>query len=135
MKTTVMWLFVGLLLFGTFDVLRAQDLKDKVKVETLNIGLDPRMDPGFYICAGGHLHIRGTVHNMSDARVGRVKVMGQVFGADGKLLGTATVSTKQASLAPGDKAEIDLEFLTVTGPLIEKVKRHELAVVEAPARK
>jgi hypothetical protein len=135
MKATVLWLVVGLLLPGGFGVSLAADMKDKVTVETLNVGLHPGMDPGLYICAQNHLHIKGTVHNMSDARVGRVKVSGKAFGADGKLLGTATFSTKEASLAPGGKAEVNLEFLTVTGPMIEKVKRHELAVIEAPSRK
>lgn len=56
---------------------------------------------------------------------------GQAFGADGKLLGTTTFSTKQAALRPGEKAEVNLEFLTVIGPMIEQVKKHKLEVVEA----
>ena len=56
---------------------------------------------------------------------------GKAFGADGKLLGTATFSTKQATLGPSEKAEVNLEFLTVTGPMIEQVKKHKLDVVEA----
>ena len=135
MKAIVVSLLMVLLIAGGFDVSLAADLKDKVTVETLNVGLHPGMDPGLYICAKNHLHIKGTVHNLTDATLGKVKVAGKAFAADGKLLGTATFSTKEASLAPGEKAEINLEFLTVTGPLIEKVKRHELAVVEAPARK
>ncbi len=134
MMASVMSLFIGLL-FGGFSVSLAADLKDKVTVETLNVGLHPGMDPGLYICGKNHLHIKGTVHNLADVTVGRVKVTGRAFAADGKLLGTATSSTKQTSLAPGEKAEIDLEFLTVTGSLIDKVKRHELTVAEAPARK
>ena len=59
---------------------------------------------------------------------------GKAFDADGKLLGTATFSTKQTMLGPGEKAEINLEFLTVMGPKIQQVKKHELAVVEAPAK-
>jgi hypothetical protein len=135
MKTTVLSLVIGLLVLGGFDASLAADLKDKVKVETLNVGLHPGMDPGLYICAQNHLHIKGTVHNLADVTLGRIKVSGKAFAADGKLLGTATFSTKEASLAPGGKAEVNLEFLTVTGPQIEKVKKHELAVVEAPARK
>lgn len=38
----------------------AADLKDKVKVEISTVGLHPGMDPGMYVCASGHLHIRGT---------------------------------------------------------------------------
>jgi hypothetical protein len=52
-----------------------------------------------------------------------------VFDADGKLNGTATASTKASVLNPNDKAEIKLEFLTVTGPLIKQVKKQELDVV------
>lgn len=135
MKLTVMSFVVGLLMLGGFGVSLAADLKDRVKVETLNVGLHPGMDPGLYICAKNHLHIKGTVHNLADVALGKIKVSGRAFAADGKLLGTATSSTKEATLGPGEKAEINVEFLTVTGPLIEKVKRHELAVVEAPARK
>jgi hypothetical protein len=135
MKATLLSFIVGLLLSGGFGVSLAADLKDKVMVETLNVGLHPGMDPGLYICAQNHLHIKGTVHNLADVTLGRVKVSGKAFAADGKLLGTATFSTKEASLAPGGKAEVNLEFLTVTGPVIEKVKRHELAVLEAPAGK
>jgi len=135
MKPTVMSLILGLLMLGGFGISLAVDLKDKVKVETLNVGLHPGMDPGLYICAKKHLHIKGTVHNMADVTLGKIKVSGKAFAADGKLLGTATFSTKEASLAPGAKAEVNLEFLTVTGPLIENVNRHELAVLEAPARK
>lgn len=74
------------------------------------------------------------VHNLTDVTLGKIKVSGKAFAADGNLLGTATFSTKESS-APGEKAEINVEFLTVTGPLIEKVKSHELAVLEAPAKK
>ena len=133
MKATVASVVLTLLALGGLSVSVAADLKDKVTVETLNVGLHPGMDPGLYICAQNHLHIKGTVHNLSDATVGKVKVLGKAFAADGKLLGTATFSTKEASLAPGAKAEVNVEFLTVTGPMIDKVKRHELAVVEAPA--
>jgi len=132
---SVMSLVIGLLMLGGFGVSLAADLKDKVKVETLSVGLHPGMDPGLYICAKNHLHIKGTVQNMAGVTVGKIKVSGKAFAADGKLLGTATSSTKEISLAPGEKAEVNVEFLTVTGPMIEKVKRHELAVLEAPARK
>jgi hypothetical protein len=135
MMASVISLVIGLVMLGGFGVSLAADLKDKVKVETLTVGLHPGMDPGLYICAKNHLHIKGTVQNLADVAVGKVTVSGKAFAADGKLLGTATFSTKEASLAPGEKAEINVEFLTVTGPLIEKVKRHELAIIEATARK
>jgi len=129
MKNLV-WLFATLLLIGAIPASHATALKDKFKVETDTVGLDPRLDPGMYVCAKGHLHIKGSVQNLANVTVGRVKVAGKVFGADGGLLGTATASTKQVALAPGEKTEVNLEFLSVTGPLIEKAKKHELVVVE-----
>jgi len=66
--------------------------------------------------------------------MGPIKVAGKVFDADGKVLGTATASTKRPVLSPNDKAEINLEFLTVTGPLIKQVKTQELAVVAVGSR-
>jgi hypothetical protein len=113
----------------------ASDLKDRVKVEVESVGLHPGMDPGMYVCALGHLHIKGSVQNLAGVPLGHVKVAGKAFDAQGQLLGTATSSTKPATLGPGEKAEINLEFLDVTGPLIERVKRHEVAVVEAPTKR
>jgi hypothetical protein len=127
-------LLVGFLMLGGFSASMAADLKDKIRVEIDSVGLHPGMDPGMYVCASDHLHIKGMVQNMANVAVGRIKVAGKAFGADGKLLGTATFSPKQTALKPGEKAEINLEFLTVTGPLIQQVKKHELTVVEAPSR-
>jgi hypothetical protein len=135
MKNSVL-LFVSLLVFGGIPTSQAADLKDKVKVEIGTVGLHPGMDPGMYICAANHLHIKGTVQNLANGDVGQIKVAGKVFGADGELLGTATTSTKPVTLAPGEKAEINLEFLSVTGPLIEQVKKHELSIVDvSPSKK
>lgn len=131
-----MLLFVSLLLVGGISTPQAANLKDEVKAEVGTVGLHPGMDPGLYVCAANHLHIKGTVQNLAKVTVGRIKVIGKAFGADGKLLGTATSTTKQAALASGEKAEFNLEFLTVTGPSIEKVKKHEVEVVEvAPVKK
>jgi hypothetical protein len=135
MKNAVL-LFTSLVLLGVISTPQAENLKDQVKAEVGTVGLHPGMDPGLYVCAANHLHIKGTVHNLASIPVGRIKVSARAFGADGKLLGTATSSTKQASLPSGEKAEINLEFLTLTGPLIEQVKKHELEVLEvAPIRK
>ena len=129
-------LFTSLLLLGGISTPQASNLKDEVKAEVGTVGLHPGMDPGLYVCAANHLHIKGTVQNLASVTVGRVKLVGKAFGADGNLLGTATSSTKQATLASGEKTEFNLEFLTVTGPLIEQVKKHELEVVEvAPVSK
>ena len=53
----------------------------------------------------------------------------QVCDANGKVLGTATASTKRPVLNPNDTADVNLEFLTVTGPLIKQVKNQTLEVV------
>lgn len=109
----------------------AADMKDHVKVEVASVGLHPGMDPAMYVCAQGHLHIKGTVQNLSDVRLGQVKLAGKAFDANGKLLGTATSTTKQAILGPRQKTEFNLEFLNVTGATINEVKKHEATVVEA----
>ena len=85
-----------------------------------------------YVCAAGHLHIMGTVQNVADVALGRIKVAGKAFDSEGKLLGAATVSTTQPRLKPGEKAGFDLEFVHVTGERIERVKKHEIKVVDAP---
>jgi hypothetical protein len=134
MKASLVTLTVALALLGLLVPAFAADFKDKIKVEVDSVGLHPGMDPGMYVCAGNHLHIKGTVQNLAGVPLGQIKVAGKAFGPEDKLLGTATFSTKQATLGPGEKAEINVEFLTVTGPLIQQVKRHELAVVEAPPK-
>ena len=134
MRATVAFIAVALGIVGVSSHALAADLTDKVKVEVLSVGLHPGMDPGMYVCASGHLHIKGTVQNLAGVPLGTVKVAGKAFGPNDNLLGTATASTKQATLAPNEKAEVNLEFLTVGGPLIRGVKRHELRVIEAPAK-
>jgi hypothetical protein len=135
MKQRGVFFIVLFLLLGCVTGAQAIDVKDKMKVDVESVGLHPGMDPGMYVCALGHLHIKGTVQNGAGVPVGPVKVAGKAYSADGKLLGTATTSTKQETLRPGEKAEINLEFLTVTGPQIQEVKKHEVTVVEAPAHR
>ena len=103
-------------------------------MEIESVGLHPGMQPGLYVCASGHLHIKGTVQNLADVPLGRIKVAGKAFDANGNLLGTATASTKKAALPPGQRGEINLEFLTVTGAMLDAVKRHEVTVLEASAK-
>jgi hypothetical protein len=134
MKRTVTRLVAAIAILAGLSPALVADMKDKVKVEVESVGLHPGMDPGTYVCALGHLHIKGTVQNLSDIPLGPVKVAGKAFDADGKLLGAATSTTKQAVLAPSQKAEFNLEFLSVTGPRINEVKKHEETVVEAPAK-
>lgn len=134
MNTRIVSLTAAVVALGLAIPALAADMRDRVKVEIEGGGLHPGMEPGMYVCAAGHLHIRGTVHNTSLVTLGRIKVAGKAFGAEGRLLGEATASTKQVSLAPGDKARIDLEFLTVSGPLVQQVKKHEIKVIEAPTK-
>jgi len=133
MKSTSIPLIITVILALATGAAVAKDFKDRVKVEIDSVGLHPGMDPGMYVCAGGHLHIKGTVQNLTDRPLRHVKVAARAFDADGKLLGTATATTKGAKVAPNEKAEINVEFLTVTGTAIERVKRHEVTVVEAPS--
>jgi hypothetical protein len=121
----------ALLLGGASVSARAADLAEQVKVDVDSVGLHPGMEPGMYVCAAGHLHIKGTVQNLANVPLGKIKVSGRAFDAAGNLLGTATAATKRSLLQPGEKTEINLEFLTVTGEMIEQAKRHEIRVVEA----
>jgi len=134
MKAVIAWPVVALMLLGGSYGVLAGDLKDEVKIEIESTEVHSGMEPGMYVCAAGHLHIKGTVQNLSGVPMGPIKVAGKVFDADGKVLGTATASTKRPVLNPNDKAEINLEFLTVTGPLIKQVKTQELAVVAVGSR-
>jgi hypothetical protein len=112
----------------------AEDYAGKVKAEIQNIsGVHPGMQAGMYVCASNHLHLTGTVQNLADVALGKVKVGGKAFDLNGNLLGTATSSTKQVLLPPGGKVEFNLEFLTVTGTSIDQVKRNEVSVLEAPS--
>ena len=128
MKPSIAWSIVVVMMLGG-SIAFAGDLKDQVKIEIESAQLHAGMDPGKYICAEGHLHIKGSVQNLADVPVGQIKVAGKVFDANGKVLGTATASTKQPVLNPNDKATINLEFLTVSGELVKQVKNQELTVV------
>jgi hypothetical protein len=134
MKRTVTRLVTAIAILGGLSPALAADMKDKVRMEVESVGLHPGMDPGLYVCALGHLHIKGTVQNLNDVPLGQIKVAGKAFDADGKLLGTATSTTKQAALGPNQKAEFNLEFLSVVGPRVNEVKKHEETVVEAPTK-
>jgi hypothetical protein len=127
MKTVIAWPIIAAMMLG--GIALAGDLKDEIKVEVGSAGAHSDMAPGTYVCAAGHFHVKGTVQNLAAEPVGPVKIAGKVFDADGKVLGTATATTKRSVLNPNDKADVDLEFLTVTGPLIQQVKNQELAVV------
>ena len=132
MRASMAWLTAGLMVFGVVTGAVAANLTDKVKVEIEGADRQPGMEPGMYVCAAGHLHIKGTVQNVADVALGRIKVAGKAFDSEGKLLGTANASTTKPTLKPGEKAGFDLEFVTVTGARIEQVKKREIRVVDAP---
>lgn len=127
--------FVALVLLTTgIGIVSADEaslLKDQVKLQVITVGPDREMPPGFFICGEGHLHILATVENRSTAPLGKITVAGKVYDEAGLLLGTATASTTIARLAPNERAEVNLEFLRVTGTKVQEVKRDELTVTEA----
>jgi hypothetical protein len=129
MKATITLPIVAMMMLGGADAALAGDLQDKVRVQIQSAELHQGMEPGTYVCDAGHLHIKGTVQNLADVPIGPVKVAGKVFDAEGKLLGTATASTKRPVLNPNDTADVNLEFLSITGPLVKQVKNRELSVV------
>ena len=134
MKTTMAWSLAALMAGWVTVASAAGELNNQVKVDIQSAGLHADMAPGTYVCAEGHLHIKGTVQNLAAVPVGPVKVAGKVFDADGKLIGTATASTKRPVLNPNETADVNLEFLTVTGPLIKQVKNQTLEVVAVGAK-
>src|SRR5436853_7803773 len=96
MKAVIAWPVVALMLLGgSFGVL-AGDLKDEVKIEIESTEVHSGMEPGMYVCAAGHLHIKGTVQNLTGVPMGPIKVAGKVFDADGKVLGTGPHETTGA---------------------------------------
>lgn len=131
MRFPLITIGITLVMLSPATMAPAADLREKVSVEIESVGLHPGMPPGMYVCAGGHLHIKGIVQNLTGVELGKITVAGKAYDPDGKLLGTATASTKEAVLRPEATAQINLEFLTVTGPAIQQATRHELSVVEA----
>lgn len=116
-------------ILAAVDAPAAADLKDQMKVQINGSEVHSGMQPGTYVCAGGHLHVKATVENLADVTVGSVRVAGKALDADGKVIGTATSSTRQPAIDPREAAPIDVEFATITGPLIKQVKNEELTVV------
>lgn len=139
MRATLTWLIVALVVTSAaIAVVQAEDLKSKVQVEKSYVGLHPGLDPGLYVCAGGHLHVKGVVQNLADVTLSSVTIEGRAYDAQGNLLGTASPAKKSrplVALTPGEKREFDLEFLTVTGPRIEQAKRQDIVVTEATAQR
>ena len=132
-QTLVSSIAAIIIILGAFAPGHAANLKDQVKVEIDSMGLHPGLAPGMYVCASTHLHIKASVENLAGVVLGQIKVAGEAYGPDRALLGKATASTKMPVLLSGEKADVDLEFLTITGPTIEQVTDVELTVIEAPA--
>ncbi|MBI3127938.1 MAG: hypothetical protein HYZ11_10065 [Candidatus Tectomicrobia bacterium] len=133
MKAVFAGLIVSLGILGVVSAVPAADLKEKVKVEILSAGFHPGMDPGLYVCAGGHLHVKGTVQNLTGVALASIKLEGKAYDAEDKFLGMASPWKKApllVSLKPGEKREFDMEFLTITGPRVGLAKKHEIVVVE-----
>ena len=133
MKQIGISLIAALVIIGASAPAQAANLKDQVKVEIESMGLHPGLAPGMYVCAANHLHIKASVENLASSVLGQIKVAGKAYGPDRALLGKATSSTKMPFLLPGEKADVDLEFLTITGSTIEQVTDAELTVIEALA--
>ncbi len=135
MKAMLTGFIVSLVIFGGVEAALAEDLKDKVKTEILSAGLHPGMPPGLYVCAGSHLHVKGSVQNLSGVTLASIKLEGRSYDTEGKLLGKAHLRRinppRLVPLAPGQKAEFDLEFLTITGPQIPLAVKQEIVVLEA----
>ena len=132
-QTLVSSIAALIIILGASAPGHAANLKDQVKVEIDTMGLHPGLAPGMYVCASTHLHVKASVENLASLVLGQIKVAGKAYGPDRALLGKATSSTKKPVLLPGEKADVDLEFLTITGPTIEQVTDVELTVIEAPA--
>ncbi len=132
MKQTGIALIAALVIIGAYAPVQAANLKDNVKVEIDSMGLHPGLAPGMYVCGASHLHVKASVENLSSMVLAQIKVAGKAYGPDGALFGKATSSTKNPFFLPGEKADVDLEFLTITGPTIEQVTDAQLTVIEAP---
>ncbi len=132
MRSGTAWLVAALLVFAGVGTAPAAGLVDKVKVQLDGAVHQPGMRPGTYVCSAGHLHVRGTVQNQATVTLGPIKLAGKALDAQGKVLGAATGTPEEPTLKPGQTADFDLEFVTVTGSLIKQVKKHEVSVVDAP---
>ena len=135
MKAILAGIIISLVIFGGVASAPAADPKDNVRVEILNTDLHQGMDPGLYVCAGSHLHIKGTVQNVTKKTLVSIKLEGKAYDAKGKLVGTAyprkLKPLRLVPLKPREKAEFDLEFRTLTGAKIQMAEKQEIVVIEA----
>ena len=76
MKAVIAWPVVALMLLsGSYGVL-ASDLKDEVKIEIESTEVHSGMEPGMLFVRQEHLHIKGTVQNLTGVPMGPIKVAG-----------------------------------------------------------
>ena len=129
MKPASLFVVAASAMLSAIGAASASDLKDQMKVEIRSSEEHAGMPAGTYICAAGHLHVKASVQNLADVPVGAVKVAGKALDAEGKVVGTATASTRQREIGPKESAPLDMEFESITGPLIKQVKSEQLSVV------
>ena len=63
MNHTKTSLVAALVTLGALSPVLAANLKDKVNVEIESVKFHADMDPGMYMCAAQHLHIRAALEN------------------------------------------------------------------------
>jgi hypothetical protein len=129
MKPASLFVVAASAVLSAMGAASAADLKDQMKIEIRSSEEHAGMPAGTYVCAAGHLHVKATVQNLADVPVGAVEVAGKALDAEGKVVGTARASTRQREVGPKESAPIDMEFESVTGPLIKQVKSEQLTVV------
>ena len=71
MKHTTASLVAAVVALGVLSPAWAVNLKDKVDVEIESMQFHSGIDPGTYMCAAQHLHVRAVVENRADVRLGR----------------------------------------------------------------
>lgn len=84
-----------------------------------------------FMCAAKHFHIPGTAENQSSVTLAIVRIKGEAFEENNRLISTATGKVFSPELKPGEAATFDVEFLDIVGPDIEKVKDYNVEVIEA----
>ncbi|MCZ6479862.1 MAG: FxLYD domain-containing protein [candidate division NC10 bacterium] len=114
-------LALGVIMLGSLPAQAGEDYRSKVKLTV--------QSP--FMCAQRHFHIPGTAENQSDVTLGRIRIKGEAFQGDNRLMFTAFGKVFSPELKPGEVAAFDVEFLDIVGPDMQKVKDYKVEVVEA----
>lgn len=117
----VLFLSIGTIILSSLVAEAGQDYRDKVKLTV--------QSP--FLCAAKHFHIPGTAENQSSVTLAIVRIKGEAFEENNRLISTATGKVFSPALKPGEAATFDVEFLDIVGPDIEKVKNYNVEVIEA----